>query len=178
MIILHPYGEDRPADKAETWTFLEPLRGCFNILDLRVQRETYPDTMGLYWGKEDIIIIEDDKVPTYTDFYELLKCMRLFCIFPYPPSMSWGYGLEMWKRKFPYGMGFVKFSLEAQKAVPFSAWDRTFRNDQFDRIIEVPMIKKLGPMHLHERMIRHNHRPTIQAVAKNLARKILRGEVV
>lgn len=160
LLIVHPFSFDRPKDKKETWDFVTQLRAAgYAVIDREVHRQTYPDQLGEYWGEDDLIILEDDKVPTMEDFLELAACPHPACIFPYP-STSWvETTVDDWNKHRPYGLGFVKFSLEVQIEVPLSAWHRGFRNTQCDRIIEVPVIAKFGPMHIHQRLIKHVHGP-------------------
>jgi len=159
MQILHPYSEDRPQDKAETLRFLDSIRDRFEVVDFVVHRSDYPIQLSRHWGRDDIIILEDDKVPTVADLEELAACPKGFCIFPYP-SRDWvKTTVKDWQKHTPYGLGFAKFSLEVQKEFPSDGWDWSFRPTQCDRIIEKDIIAKRGPMHLHPTMIKHNHGP-------------------
>lgn len=124
-------------------------------------RMDYNDFVREYWARDDLIILEDDKVPGDGDIIELENCKEPACIFPYPVSFYNHTDMEDWTERFPYGLGFVKFTKAAQEAVPARLWYIEGKNWGLDQMIEIPMMKIFGPMHLHKRFIKHNHRPTI-----------------
>ena len=45
-------------------------------------RTAYADFIREVWGTDDLIILEDDKVPTMAQFDELVTCPRDDCCFP------------------------------------------------------------------------------------------------
>jgi hypothetical protein len=179
MIVLHPYGNTRVKEQQETWDFLKTIRKFYRVEDRNVTGKwLYVDFVKEFWGKDDIIILEDDKVPTLDDFGEIGSCPRLFCCFPYPINFQLRTTLRQWQRNFPWTTGFVKFSKEIQQKLPIENWGPFFYSKEsrpsIDRAIEEPMIEKFGPMHLHSRFIKHNHSPTARILLKQYAAKILR----
>ena len=174
VFILHPYGDvnprsgwygDRiPRDTAPTWAFLADVGSEVGVIHVKVERDRYPRQVAEYWGRDDIVYLEDDKLPTAEDLDDILRCPHKFCMFPYPSSLGGFDTVEKWTAgAFPFGLGFCKFTLEAQEACPPSTWPfDKFLPTQCDKIIETPLIEKFGPMPLHPRMIAHNHWPTFR----------------
>lgn len=167
--ILHPFTGLRPDDEKETWEFLGKLRGTYDIVDRQMgvengfPRTAYLSFLGEFWGTDDIIIIEDDKVPTMQDLKEIIACPRSVCCFPYASLGLAECDMDYWREFHPNTLGFVKFSRLAQIKVPVIEWDysadrgRSYPFAPVDLMIEGPMRAKLGEMHLHERPIKHNH---------------------
>ena len=171
MIVLHPWSSDRPEDKEPTQRFVAAVKSTGQIVISRKIDDPmgYPDFLRDHWEKGDaLIVLEDDKLPTLEDFYELRDCQEDFCAFPYPFSFRLRTKLEDWT-PFPYSLGFVKFSAKAQAERPVRTWYREGKHWGLDKMIEEGM-----KVHLHPRMIAHNHRPTLTVAAKNYgARKLL-----
>ncbi len=163
MIVLHVYTTVRPETQGGTWIFLAQARGKYRVVDRCTDGRTdYADFIRAYWGSDDMIVIEQDKEPAMADLRELASCGRPACCFPYPVSF-WRDGhtpMSLWTERFPYGMGFVKFSREVQLAVPASEWYADGDRWYIDGRVEDAVMKRFGPMHLHERFIKHNHHPT------------------
>ncbi len=169
MIILHPWSSGRTGDKLETWRTVAKARDAgYDIVSRNINRPMdYADLLKEFWGKDDLIVWEDDKVPTMADLKELVECRHAYCCFPHPVSFYFYTPMSLWGRNFPYTLGFVKFSKLVQENVPVSDWlppDPAHPSPGWglDRRIEEPMIKRFGPMHLHPRMIRHNHNRSIK----------------
>lgn len=170
MKILHPFTGLRPTDESETWAFLGELRSKYDIIDRLMgvengfARSAYIDFLKEFWGTDDIIIIEDDKVPTVADLHELITCPRDACCFPYASLGVAKFDMGYWREYHPNTLGFVKFSLKAQEAAPVIDWNYSVDRRSLypfvpvDLIIESVMTARLGPLHLHEREIKHNHR--------------------
>jgi hypothetical protein len=158
MRVLHFYSSMRQQQQTGTWAFLGSIEKEVEVVHILADGENdYPVELAKRWGIEDLVIIEQDKVPTRLDLEEIIACPRLACIFPYAVRFYPVTRLSVWRQSFPYGLGFVKFRKEAQEAVPSSKWRDTGTFRALDRRIEKPMIERLGPMHLHERFILHNH---------------------
>lgn len=108
-----------------------------------------------------MIILEQDKVPTLQDLEEIIACPQPACHFPYAVNFYEVTKMSLWKSQDPWGLGFVKFSRARQRAFPSSMWwvwlygKNTYRS--LDVAIEKSMAAKFGPMHLHERFVKHNH---------------------
>lgn len=164
VVILHPYCSKRAKTQAETWRFLLRIDGKYHIVNRCCDGDVdYPNLLLEYWGKDDIVVIEQDKVPTEQDLEEIINCPEWACIFPYT---VWWFAItqrEMWEKHFPYGLGFVKFKREIQQVFPSEMWEQRNTYVALDRAIERPMIKKFGPMHLHQRWVKHNHGDGITA---------------
>jgi hypothetical protein len=120
---------------------------------------SYIDFLAEFWGREDMIILEDDKVPTMLDLARLADCPAWSCVFPYRFNTYLFTTMRKWQRDTPCGIGFVKFSKAAQLAHPVSEWLKTpdaLRVPE-DRIIVPPLVAKFGPRHVHPEAVKHNH---------------------
>jgi hypothetical protein len=158
LIVLHPYCGKRPETQEETWHFLSTVRDRFHVIDRLCDGESdYPKFLMEYWGVTNMVVIEQDKVPTLLDLQEIADCQRTHCCFPYACRGLAVTSMSSWRIHFPYSLGFVKFSLRAQTWTPPSEWRQRHTWKSLDRAIEGPMIARLGEFHLHERFIGHNH---------------------
>ena len=159
MIILHPWSSGRHNDKLETWDFVARARKAgYEIIDRNINRPMdYPDLLREFWGKDDLVILEDDKVPRLADLKELAECNFSYCAFPYRPSFHFRASMKLWTEHFPYSLGFVRFSKEAQVKVPVETWYKEGEHWGVDKMIEEPLISHYGPFHIHRRLIKHNH---------------------
>ena len=177
MKILHPYTGLRPDDEKETWEFLGELltmlreKADYEIVNRKMgvenghPRTAYVDFIRDYWdGTDDLIILEDDKVPTLKDFVDLMHCPEKFCCFPYPMLSLVVCDMDYWRDIRPFTLGFVKFSKEVQQALPAEQWlpdipdkPSLYPFAPVDMMIEKPLTAKLGDYHLHETPIKHNH---------------------
>lgn len=177
LLIVHPFSSGRAQDKVETWAFITKLREHgFHVIDKLIDEPmSYPDFLFDVWGRDDdLLIIEDDKVAKVADVVEIQNCGMDFCAFPYPFSNHFSTSLEDWT-PFPYSLGFTKFSARAQKILPADIWYREGQHYGLDAMIERPLMDKIGDVHLHQKMIVHNHRATVAKVMENSALLILKG---
>ena len=173
-LILHPYGDTRKDDQKQTWDFLAQVRVLAKVRSLVPEHKLevidrnvtgkwgYVDFVKEYWGTDDIIILEDDKVPTMRDLRELIDCPEPFCCFPHSVNFQFITTMRQWRKFHPYTTGFVKFSKEAQLRLPPDKWAPfifSYKEERpsVDKAIEEPLTEIYGPMHLHERMVKHNH---------------------
>lgn len=170
MIILHPYSTNRFKDKIETWKFVDSIRNKYNIVDSLINAPTsYHELIKQYWSKDDLIVIEDDKVPTIIDLEELINCPKLFCVFPYPISSYNKTTMDDWTINFPYGLGFVKIAKYIQDNITpdfsYKVYQKPYRQGTYmtlDRQIEQPIIQQLNIQpHIHNHFIKHNHKPKL-----------------
>ena len=96
--------------------------------------------------------------------------MKPACCFPHRPldprNRSFELSISDWKRSFPFSLGFVKFTLEVQKAILPDSWPiirfKTIGTPNSERVVEdrtiwIPVMKKYGLPHIHDRYILHNH---------------------
>lgn len=166
MKILHPYTRLRPLDEQPTWDFLDTLRRNYHIIDWpmgvenRYPRDAYVEFIKMFWGTDDLIILEDDKLPTLEDFAELVFCKERFCAFPYPMLNQTETDMDYWREYTPFTLGFVKFSKELQLEYPASRWRPDVPNPKVYPFAPADMMieANLGAYHLHDRPIKHNHR--------------------
>lgn len=135
-------------------------------------KDDYPNLMKSWWGRDDLIVVEQDKVPTMADFDEIVSCPKSHCIFPHHISFYPWTTRRMWTKAFPYGLGFVKFNLQIQRDIPVSEWIPIDFSagavGSLDRSIEEPMTRRFGPMHLHGRFIKHNHGTSLEDRIRHL----------
>lgn len=167
MKVLHPVGRGRIDEKLATEQVVLELRmaSVRVISKLVTGPDGYLDFVASEWGTEDLVVLEDDKVPTAWDLVGLMACTAPWCLFPYKPRGGVE-NLAEWLENRTFALGLARFSLEAQLAVPTSAWLTHLRHKEpgregqvmLDRAIEVPMRERVGPAHVHPRFITHNHR--------------------
>lgn len=175
MIILHPFSTGEYERKRETWGFVGELKhNGYEVESRNVDGPMdYPDLLKEFWGRDELVILEDDKVPTLADFKELIECKHAYCCFPYPVSMLVFTTMSLWRYRFPYSLGFVKFSKVVQQNVPASEWYREGLHWGLDGMIERPMIQQYGPFHLHETWIKHNHPHGLVKMLKLIASRAI-----
>lgn len=163
MKLLHPYSNRNDKNELETWQFFTKIYELqeFNSLSIthlkcNDNHITFTKWMIENWGKDDLIVVEADKVPTLDNLRELISCKAKFCCFPYQFSyIPWITTRLYWDIHFPYTLGFVKFTKEVQLSIPTDNWG--YDKYSLDRAIEIPMIAKFGMMHIHREWIKHNH---------------------
>lgn len=83
MIIVYPHlPEQRPQDK-ETFDFIQNLSEIgYKIHEITTPRDNpfaYHQGLKSIWGKDDMIIIESDVVPTMKQFNHLINCKEPNC---------------------------------------------------------------------------------------------------
>lgn len=177
MIILHPWTSGRTEDKLETWrTIAKATDGGYDIVSRNIDAPAaYFDLMKEFWGRDDLIVWEDDKVPTMADLKELVECRHAYCCFPHPVSFYFYTPMSLWTDRFPYSLGFVKFSRLVQEKIPSSTWYKEGKHFGVDRMIEEPMIGQYGPFHIHKRFIKHNHNRDLIGRLKGLKYQTLQA---
>lgn len=176
-ILVHCRTPDRAKDKIETTEFIKYIREL-NSPSLKIYSfeagndhgtlgqapdaydNMYYEYIKQLWGLDDMIILEDDKVPTLDNLGELIHCKANFCVFPY--RFSWPKFITHpitrmtdWKWNYPFGLGFCKFSLQVQKEITPDHWG--YSKKELDRSISIPVIGRFGLPHIHEEWVKHNH---------------------
>lgn len=154
MILLHPYVPGhRPADQCPTWEALSQL-DMLGIDEVRHVPCTGPSNYAwalrdLVDAGEDVIVVEQDIVPTQEQWTDLRWCRKSFCAADYLVEAG-----VLWSR-IPggFGLGLAKISADAYvqivetPQVPLVHW----------RDLAGVMRERLGPPHLHAGPVQHNH---------------------
>lgn len=85
MKILHVYSDARKSDQKETWTAFKSIEQTFPVEHVHALKNSdYPNAIKENWGKgEDLIIVEQDIVPTPKHIKDLMSCKCRLCSFPY-----------------------------------------------------------------------------------------------
>jgi hypothetical protein len=155
MLILHVYSEKRLSEQVETWRALRRIRGLFDVLDCRVQFEgDYDQAVLGAWGKEDLIVLEQDIVPSAEMFAELAACKEPWCCFKYQIRYLPGQDPAYWVT---HGLGLTKFSVEAQKTARSDLWFHAgdWKWNNLDCRITGLLVKAGLAPHVHG-VVRHN----------------------
>lgn len=82
MTVLHPYSTkpETFSRQAETWAALSRIRKHWQVVDRPCTRETdYENALRELWGRDDILIIEHDVVPTTEAVSGLEECRQPLC---------------------------------------------------------------------------------------------------
>ena len=83
-LILHPFSDTRPAEQIETLAIIKKLSKRYPIKSqLCNPTDDYWKFLLKNWNKDDLIIIEQDIVPTVDMIEELEECIEELCCFPY-----------------------------------------------------------------------------------------------
>jgi hypothetical protein len=158
MLVLHPYSSARQEDQLETWEFLNLIRGRFTVIDAEcVGIYGYNTFLSTFWGQEDLIIVEQDIVPTLLDLDEIIACPEPYCVFPYAAHWKPVTTLIEWRRGTVKGLGFVKIEKEAQALAPVKEWEFRTSWRHLDEKIFNAFRRRGWSYHIHERAVKHNH---------------------
>jgi hypothetical protein len=155
MIILHPFSIFRQKEQAETLDALRKIQGSFRVVNvLCSEKADYDDSLLRFWGTDDLIIVEQDIVPSIEQVQTLADCPESWCGFWY------------WMRYAadkcpPYqvlnAFGLAKLSLETQKLAPSESWYK--RDDwayyNLDSRVASVLIQKGLVFHVHGE-VKHN----------------------
>lgn len=83
--ILHVYSNARKKDQRETLRAFKMIDSVYQVEHIHaVKKGDYARAIKRFWGKgHDLIIVEQDIVPTPKQIHELLSCKARLCCFPY-----------------------------------------------------------------------------------------------
>jgi hypothetical protein len=153
-VLLHVYHPDkRPEDQTGTWRALATINWpvCMTIEHYETVTDySYADALMSVWEYPgDVLVLEQDIVPTWDHVDELLHCTRPYC--------AWDFRLAhgiLWS-EVPggHGFGLAKFSEEARHSI--IARPKVQRLSWPDT---VPALhERLAPVHVHQPCIEHHH---------------------
>lgn len=153
MIVLHSYSPFRLSEQVETKEALEVVRQVFPVVDKECSKKMdYDEFLRLFWGKDTIITVEQDIVPSVEMIYSLAECKELWC--------TYEYFVRYMDDKNPayavfYGLGLTKFSKEAQQIASVEKWFGKGEYYNLDcRISDLLVQNKMSP-HIHGQ-VKHN----------------------
>ncbi len=109
------------SEQQETWAALEVIRKEFTVIDVFVNlKGEYDDALKALWtGMEDLLIVEQDIVPSLELVREVAMCKSELCACKYTVS----YKDDVLKPYFlAYGFGFTKYSAKVQRDFPVESW--------------------------------------------------------
>ena len=94
-MILHVYSEHRWEEQSETFTAIADLRRAGYHVESRLTTidddASYWKVLMEYWGKEELIHIQQDVVPTVEMVQRLMSCDHQACTCPH--KLRSGFGL-------------------------------------------------------------------------------------
>jgi hypothetical protein len=153
-LLLHVYDPaDRPGDQVYTWEMLAYLSGnpFFTMVHARTPGPTgYAKVLQSLWNYgEDMVICEQDIVPSFARVEELLKCQADFCAFDYNLS----HGVPWTLCEGATGLGLSKISKKARlRIIPTPAVPQHAHRDMPGLLAE-----RLPPVHVHRPLVKHHH---------------------
>jgi hypothetical protein len=155
MIVLHTFSRMRLREQRETWKALCKIRQQYPVVDVDVSGETdYDDAVRKVWRKDDLIIVEQDIVPSCSQIHVLESCVCDWCVFRYQVRYMDDHDPAYWVT---HGLGFTRFSFGLQKRFPADLWfhikNWSWRNLD-SRITELMVQSGLAP-HVHGD-VKHN----------------------
>jgi hypothetical protein len=166
MLILHGYacvGEEQrktgrtEEQQAETWEALKAIRQKYHVVDRALEgSDGYDNFLLEYWGRDDLIIVEQDVVPTLEQVNSLVECSEPWCAYKY----QFHYIILPNKPKLqPYyiatGFGFTKIALKIQALIPSSLWYRKGDWRDLDSRVVDQIIRAGFTQHFHGE-VKHN----------------------
>jgi hypothetical protein len=120
MITLHTFSRMRLREQRETWKALCKIRRQYSVVDVSVSGVTdYDSAVREFWGRDDLIIIEQDIVPSCSQIRALENCVCDWCAYRYRIRYMDNHDPAYWVT---HGLGFTKFNLELQKNYPAELW--------------------------------------------------------
>jgi hypothetical protein len=166
MLILHGYallGQEQAKSgrteeqQAETWEALRAIRQKFSVVDKALEGpEGYDDFLLEYWGKDDLIIVEQDIVPSLAQVESMIHCSEPWCAYRYQFHYI---ELPNKPKLQPYylatGFGFTKIALNVQTVIPSSSWYKKGDWRDLDSRVVDRIIKAGFSQHLHGE-VKHN----------------------
>lgn len=180
MRILHVYSNNRIENQTKTWEAVKELQDIgYKIEDIMLPENlSYEELLFSLWTKEDIILIEQDIVPTKERLDELLNCKEILCYHFYKlrgkplneperylQVVNYEKGvIELQKVSdlmMHKGFGFTKITKEAQQLSSPNDWYHTKYQEiegwyNLDTRIRLSFEKKGVNYHKHN-YVEHNH---------------------
>ena len=189
MRILHVATYNRIPEQYETLKAVNRLAKDFGFLIdsvLATEPDHYWQHMKRIWGEGDLIIIEQDIVPTQDHLTKLAQCGFPACTVPYMVNGHWSTGRSVYERSDAYGptgrinlgelqpvytewytdklvpvsgLGLVKISKELQDKLPIENYPIPNHHWSYlDTWISAYMNVMLGlEWHTHYPTVTHNH---------------------
>jgi hypothetical protein len=152
-VILHPYSQVREEEQAETWRALELLRTKFMVIDRPLSGPSgYDDVLLEYWGKINLVIVEQDVVPRIEQVSELIQCPGIWCCCKYQIRYLDDKNPPYWILT---GFGLTKLDLRIQQVAAPSSWHRKGDWRTLDSRVTGEFIKAGFAQHLHG-SVKHN----------------------
>ena len=161
ITILHPYSNNREENQRRTWDFLSRLdkeRPYKIVHKLVTGKYGYDNFLAEYWGKSDILVIEQDIVPTISQVDEIINCKEEWCAFKYRTNLITFVLFNIW---FTSALGFTKISRRLQQKYPSSLWVQTPKGNEGWRNIDQRVFHHMcnvDGLHAHiHGIVEHNH---------------------
>lgn len=178
-LILHTYTDLRLDDQKETRVqigFIGDYYGTKVISEKMIAPDDYWSFLLRHWGKEDIIIIEQDVVPSVGKIARIRDCHYKVCTYPHIlaagqwsvfdiepqtgrfDTFNLAYFWTMYPR-FADGssLGFIKISLDTQKRIPL--WEYPVAKYEWwylDSFISWHLKRLHQRVHVHASEVKHN----------------------
>jgi hypothetical protein len=187
-LILHTYTDIRLDDQVETLDSIYRMKAMYAgrvVSEKMVDPDDYWSFLLRNWGKEDIVIIEQDVVGTVGNIDKLIICREPVCANPYrlaagqysifdipedtptknfgPPfNVNYHYPENHWNMPLPVyvggmSLGFTKISLATQKKIPL--WEYpvgVYEWWYLDSFISWHLNRLKQKVHVHTPEVKHN----------------------
>jgi hypothetical protein len=122
VVVLHSFSRFRFNEQLETWQALEEIRNSFPVVDaFLVDEQDYDKALEGVWGKGDLIVVEQDIVPTVEMIAGLFGCDKPWCIYEYEIRYMDDKNPPFYPQT---GLGLTKFSCEAQQISAPERWGK------------------------------------------------------
>ena len=155
MLVLHCFSDKRLSEQEETWLALEEIRRHYLTMDVYVEGAGgYDDALRSIWSRDDLLVIEQDIVPSFGQVQALERCTEAWCACKYEIRYSDDHTPSY---EVTHGLGFTRFSLELQRRFPASFWYHTgnWRWQNLDCRITGLMVQSGLAPHVHGD-VKHN----------------------
>lgn len=147
MLVLHPFSRFRINEQLETWRALEEIREHFRVVDVFLKEAMdYDDVLLRFYGVDDLIVVEQDIVPSVEQIRSLTLCPESWCCCEYTVRYM---GDKNPAYNVQTGFGLTKFSLKAQELSPSSVWHGKGEYFNLDCRVTAPLIQAGLSPHVH-----------------------------
>lgn len=140
-------------EQLETWWTLEQIREGYAVVDaFLVGEQDYDKALKDVWGKGNLVVVEQDIVPTPEMIMNLFGCNEDWCIYEYE--------IRYMDDKNPAftpqtGLGCTKFSLNAQRVAESEKWFGRGQWFNLDGRITGALVQAGYHPHVHGK-VKHN----------------------
>lgn len=186
-LVLHAYSNERLEEQQETLEQLVEIKRIWGdrvISQFCNDTDDYWATLLRIWGKDDLIIVEQDVVATPLHILSLAACSRFACAYPYRlragqlsiwdmiDDLKHGefreYIPDYYEIALPTfcdgtSLGLTKLTTVAQKLVPLWKYDvEKYKWWYLDSFISWHLYKHSQKIHIHLPEVKHNRKNELE----------------